>query len=129
MRLTDKTKIITNLEKEIEGLKEQIAEFEIKVTKSEHKNVASARPKKVSQPVDKESIPKTNKKPVKKEIKEKQEKMIEMKSESEKTDSEAERETKRKNVKISEEEQRKVRTFLLELLQFQVEYTSYKINR
>ncbi|XP_063694659.1 IQ domain-containing protein E-like [Bolinopsis microptera] len=110
VRLTDKTKIITKLEKEIEGLKEQIAEFEIKETKSEHKDVASARPKKMSQPVDKESIPKTNKKPVKKEI---QEKKIEMKSEHEnenkKTDSEAERETKRKNFKISEEEQRKER--------------------
>ena len=107
MRLTDKTKIITSLEKEIQELKDEIAGFEMKATKVEHKKVASTRSKKTT-PQDKVETPETKEKAVKKDSKEKLEKKTDDKVEVE----EVQRETKRKNVKISEEELRKVRILL-----------------
>ena len=110
MRLTDKTKIITNLEEEIQSLKDQITSLENDKAKNEQKKITATRSKKNTHDNVDDRDPSTGNSD-KKEIEEKFEKKEESKVHREKktAKSEKEREIERINAKIAEEEKKKVR--------------------
>ena len=111
MRLTDKTKIITNLEEEIQSLKDQITAFENDKSKNEQKKINATRSKKtIRDNVDdrEASIEKSDKKEMEPKL---EKKKVESKDDGEKktAKSEKEKEIERINAKIAEEEKKKVR--------------------
>ena len=110
MRLTDKTKIITNLEEEIQGLRDQITALENDKAMNEQKKMSATRSKKTIRDnvADREaSIENSDKKKMEPKL----EKKVESKDDREKktAKSEKEKEIERINEKIAEEEKKKVR--------------------
>ena len=118
MRLTDKTKIITNLEEEIQSLKDQITSLENDKAKNEQKKITATRSKKNTHDnvddrepsIEKSDEKETEEKFEKKESKDPREKKI--------AKSEKEREIERVNAKIAEEEKKKVRITIDRIVYF-----------